>query len=267
MSFHRLLLSVFVATSIGIASPSPAAGVNFWSPCSGAKAKAEGRSVDIRSYLRVRTTGMKISDIEDLYCVTPIKCVVLGHCKAASPEQQAEADKLRREIAAEEARLQRERAIKAAAAQRAQELERQRTETERRRKDAELAVEKARRARLMTAEAQRLKLSAQEAQRLVDAREDARRKMPPQPEKCTVDYAAYTQKVDMTPVIMLQAQAEKDYAGLDRAKLCNGRPGKLDPLKCDKPANLFGFKLANCSTSVHCPAYQETKACARASAQ
>lgn len=258
---------MIAAAMAGLPSLSLAAQLSFWFPCTGKKAKAEGRSVDIRSYLRVNTVGMKVDDIEDLYCVSPVKCVALGYCKASSPEQQAAADKLKRELAAEEARLNQERAAKAAAAKRAQELARQQAEEERRRKEAALAAEKARRERLVAEEAQRLRLSAQEAQRLVAAREDARRKMPPQPEKCTVDYPAYSQKLDMTPIIMLQAKAEKDYARLDRATLCNGKPGRLDPLQCDKPADFFGARFASCSATMHCPARQETKTCARASAQ
>jgi len=119
----------------------------------------------------------------------------------------------------------------------------------------------------MAAEARRLQLSAQDAQRLVSAREAARKKMPPQPEKCTVDYPSFSQKLDMTPIVMLQAKAERDYAKLDPATLCNGKPGRLDPLQCDKPADFFGAKFASCSATMHCPARQETKTCARASAQ
>ncbi|SFG58570.1 hypothetical protein SAMN05518865_11482 [Duganella sp. CF458] len=264
---RRLLRALVLLVCMGMLPSLAHAQLSFWFPCTGAKAKAEKRSIDIRSHLRVNTNGMQINDIEDLYCVTQVKCVALGYCKAASPQEQAAADKLKRELAAEEARLQRERQAKAAQAARERERERQNAEAERKRKEAAALAEKTRREKLAAAEAQRLQLSAQEAQRLVTAREDARRKMPAQPEKCTLDYPAYTQKLDFTPIIMLQARAEKDYAALDRSKICNGHPGVLDPLQCDKPADFFGARIGSCAAVMRCPARQETKACARASAQ
>lgn len=264
---RRLLFAFVLSACMGMLPSLAHAQLSFWSPCSGAKAVAEKRSVDIRSYLRVNTVGMRISEIEDLYCVTQVKCVALGYCKAASPQEQAAADKLKREIAAEEARLQRERQARAAQAERDRELARQNAEAERKRKEAAALAEKTRREKLAAEEARRLQLSAQEAQRLVTAREDARKKMPPQPEKCTLDYPAYTQKLDFTPIVMLQARAEKDYAALDRSKICNGHPGSLDPLQCDKPADFFGARIGSCAAVMRCPARQETKACARASAQ
>lgn len=243
------------------------AQLSYWIPCYGSQAEREGRTVNLAKKLNVNTVGMLVDDIENLYCVTPVKCVALGHCKASSPAQQAAADKLKREMAAEEARLQRERQAKAAQAERERERQRQQAEAERRQKEAEAAADKARREKMMAAEAQRLRLSAQEAKRLVDAREDARKKMPPQPEKCTLDYPAYTQSLDFTPVTMLQARAEKDYAALDRSKLCNGRGGTIDALQCDKPANFFGARIGSCVATMRCPARQETKPCARATAQ
>lgn len=265
----RVLLALVLSSAMGaLPSLSHAADkLGFWIPCSGAKARSEGRSVDIRSYVKARTVGMYIDEIEDLYCVTPVKCVALGYCKAASPEEQAAADKLKREIAAEELRLERERQAKAAEAARKRELERQRAEEERKRKEAAALAEKARLAKAAADDAERLRLSAAEAKRLVEAREAARKKMPRQPEKCTLDYPAYTQTLDLTPVILLQSKAEKDYAALDRGKLCNGRPGTLGPLQCEKPADFFGAKFGSCKATVQCPARQETKPCSRASAQ
>lgn len=106
---------VALVTIVIFLMPRPAhAQLGYWAMCSGHKAKTEGRSVDIRDYLRVNTIGMDIDDIEDLYCVSPIKCVALGHCKAASPAEQAAADQLKGEIAVEEARLERIRQAKAA---------------------------------------------------------------------------------------------------------------------------------------------------------
>lgn len=261
------LLALVLATSAAIIPSLAYAQLSFYIPCSGSKARAEKRTEDIRGRMGVNTVGMRISDIEDLYCVTREKCVALGYCKAATPEEQAAADKLAKQLAAEEARLQRERQAKAAAAERERERARRQAEEERQRKAAAEAADKARREKIAADEMQRRKLSAQEAKRLVDAREDARKKMPAQPEKCTIDYPAYSQKVDFTPIIMLHARAEKDHAAVDRSKMCNGRPGRLDPLQCDKPANFFGARFGSCTAMMHCPARQETRTCARASAQ
>lgn len=255
-----LLMSVMI---IGLLPSLAHAQVSFWIPCSGSKARAEGRSVDIRSYLRVNTVGMQINDVENLYCVTQVKCVALGYCRAASPEQQAAADELKREMAAEELQIQRERQAKAAEAAR----KRQQAEEDRKRQLAAIAAETARREKLAAAEAKRLQLSAQDAKRLVQTREDARKKMPAQPKKCTHDYAAYTKKLDFTPIVMLQAKAKKDYAALDRSKMCNGHPGTLAPLQCSQPVNFFGANIASCSAEMHCPARQETRPCNSASAQ
>lgn len=269
MRSSHVVLAFVLSTAMGLLLPSlaHAAELGFWFPCTGNKAKSEGRTVDIRSYLKVNTVGMRIDDIEDLYCVTRVKCVALGHCKASSPDEQAAADKLKREIAAEELRLERERQAKAAQAARERELERKKAEEDRKRREAAAAAEKARREKLVAAEAQRLRLSAAEAKRLVEVREAARKKMPAQPEKCTLDYPAYTQKLDFTPVILLQSKAEKDYAALDRTKLCNGHPGTLDPLQCEKPADFFGARFGSCTAIMRCPARQESKPCNRASAQ
>ncbi|VXC76913.1 hypothetical protein [Massilia sp. 9I] len=263
------LLAVIFSVAMGLLLPSLAHAwqLSIWFPCTGSKAKAEKRTTDIRSSLGVNTVGMNIDDIEDLYCVTREKCVALGHCKASSPEEQAAADKLKKQLAAEEARMQRERQAKAAQAERDRALARQKAEEERRQKEAAELAEKKRREKMVADDAQRLKLSAAEAKRLVDAREEARKKMPKQPEKCTLDYPAYSQKLDLTPTIVLEAEGRKNYAAIDAAKMCNGRPGKLDPMQCDKPADFFGLKFAACSAMMHCPARQETKTCARASAQ
>lgn len=263
MRSSRFLLAFVLSIAMGVPSLAHA-DLDIWFPCGkGSKARAEGRTEYIAEKMRVNTVGMKIRDIEDLYCVTPVKCVALGYCKASSPAEQKAADKLKREIAAEESRLQRERQAKAAQAER----ERKKAEEDRKRKEAAAAAERARREKLVAAEAKRLGLSAQEAQRLFKARDEARKKMPPQPEKCTLDYPAYTQKLDFTPVILLQSAAERDYAALDRTKLCNGHPGTLDPLQCEKPADFFGAKFGSCTAKMHCPARQENKPCNRASAQ
>lgn len=260
---HWILPLLMLVMIMGLLPSLAHAQVSFWIPCSGSKARAEGRSVDIRSYLRVNTVGMQVNDIENLYCVTQVKCVALGYCQAASPEQQAAADELKREMAAEELQIQRERQAKAAEAER----KRLQAEEDRKRQLAAIAAEQARREKLAAAEAKRLQLSAQNAKRLVEAREEARKKMPRQPEKCTHDYAAYTKKLDFTPVVMLQSKAMKDYAALDRSKICNGHPGTLAPLQCSQPVNFFGAKIASCTAEIHCPARQETKSCNRASAQ
>lgn len=263
----KAVLAFALATSIGVLPSLAHAQLSIYFPCSGAKAKAEGRTRDIRSYLGVDTYGMKIDDLEDMYCVTQEKCVAMGHCKAATPQEQAAADKLKKNMAAEEARLQRERQAKLAQAERERERERKKAEEDRRRKEAEAVAEKARRDRMVAAEAQRSRLSAEQAKRLVDAREDARKKMPPQPEKCTTDYPAYSQEVDFTAVMLLQARAERDYAAVDRSKICNGRPGTLGPLRCEKPANFFGARIGSCVATKQCPARQETQRCNRVSAQ
>lgn len=260
---HWILPLVMSVMIIGLLPSLAHAQVSFWIPCSGSKARAEGRSVDIRSYLRVDTVGMQVNDVENLYCVTQVKCVALGYCRAASPEQQAAADELKREMAAEELQMQRERQAKAAEAAR----KRQQAEEDRKRQLAAIAAETARREKLAAAEAKRLQLSAQDAKRLVQTREDARKKMPAQPKKCTHDYAAYTKKLDFTPIVMLQAKAKKDYAALDRSKMCNGHPGTLAPLQCSQPVNFFGANIASCSAEMHCPARQETRPCNSASAQ
>lgn len=266
MQFNRLqfaLMAIIVNSLLMPLSQIQAAELSFWFPCTGSKAKSEQRTVDIRSYLNVNTVGMKVNDIEDLYCVTRVKCVALGYCAAASPEEQAAADKLQQEIAAEERRLQQERQAKAAQAER----ERQRVEQERIRQAAAAAEEKQRRATLAAAEAQRLKLSMQDASKLVEARENARKKMPVQPEKCAVDYPASTTKLDFTPIIMLESKAKKDYAAVDRSKMCNGHPGTLEPLQCSKSVNFFGANFASCEAMMRCPARQEIQPCNRVSAQ
>ncbi len=264
-----LLVTFVLSLTMGVLPvPVHAEELSFWFACSGGKARAEGRTIDLRSYLNVNTVGMLTDDIEDLYCITPLKCVALGHCKASSPEQQAAADQLKQEIAAEELRLERERQAMAAQAERERELERQRAEEERRRTEAAERAERARLEKLVAADAERLRLSEAEAKRLVDAREQARKKMPAKAqEHCTIDYAAYTQTLDFTPIVPLQAKAQKDYAAVDRSKLCNGHPGTLDPLQCDQPADFFGAKFGSCKAVMRCPARQENKPCNHASAQ
>lgn len=254
MPLCRILHTLLVAAVLSLAPSAARAQLGYWVPCTGSKAEAEGRNIDIRRYLNVNTVGMQVSDIEDLYCVTRAKCVALGHCTAATPAEQAAADTLKQDIAAEEARLQRERQAKAA-------------EEERQRKEIAAAAEKARRERLVAAEAQRLRLSSQEAQRLVDAREQADKQRPPQPTTCTLDYPAYSEKLDFSPGLYLHSQAQKDYAAMDRSKVCGGHPGTLDPLQCTQPVNLFGASFASCTASLRCPARQETKPCTRTSAQ
>ncbi|MDQ9170921.1 cell envelope integrity protein TolA [Oxalobacteraceae bacterium R-40] len=257
MRFSRVLLAFVLSTTMGLLPSLAYAQLSYWIPCQmSGKAKSEGRTTYIGDYLKAKTVGMKTYDIEDLYCVTRVKCVALGHCKASSPDEQAAANKLKREIAAEESRLQRERQAKAAQAER----NRKKAEEDRQR-------EEARRQKLAAAEEKRLRLSAPDAKRLVEAREEARKKMPPQPEKCTSVYPAYTQKLDFTPVVLLQSKAEKDYSSLDRSKMCNGHPGKLGPLECEKPADFFGLKFASCSATKRCPERKETRRCSRASAQ
>lgn len=135
------------------------AQIGFYLPCSGSKARSEGRTRDISDDLKVNTVGMLIDDIEDRYCVTPAKCVALGFCKASSPKEQAAADRSNPEAAAERARLERERQQREAQAER----QRQAAEGERIRKAAEV-----------TSETQRLGSHREaEARRLVEMREAA----------------------------------------------------------------------------------------------
>lgn len=246
-----VLLAIVLATTLGLTSSLAHAELIIAGACSGKKAKAEGRTIPLEGYYQDYSKFA-----EDLYCVTHVKCVALGECKASSPAEQAAADKLKRELAAEESRLQRERKAKSAQAER-----------ERKQAEAATAAEKARREKLAAAEAKRLKLSAQDAKRLVETREDARKKMPAPPKKCTLEYPAYTQKLDFTPVILMKSKAERDYAAINRSTMCNGHPGELGPLQCENESDFFGTKYANCTAMKQCPARQESKPCNRTSIQ
>ncbi|WP_436045100.1 hypothetical protein [Pseudoxanthomonas sp. LjRoot143] len=102
--------------------------------------------------MQINTVGMLVDDLEDRYCVTPQKCIALGYCKAASPAEQAAADKANPGAAAERARLEREQRQREAQA----DLQRKAAEAERNRKAAEVARETQRLGSHREAEARRL---------------------------------------------------------------------------------------------------------------
>jgi hypothetical protein len=273
----RWWLAVAVAACCGLVPSLAQAEIQVGVACSGKKAKSEKRTTDISYFIPV-VWNIPQEEWENMYCVTHVKCVALGHCRADSPEEQDAADKLKQEIAAEEARLQRERRAKIAEAERRRERERQQADEERRqkaivdaaeaaRREKQLAADVARRAKQAADDAKRFGVSVDTAKELTDAREAARKKMPPAPEKCVIDHPASTQELDFTPMTMMQAKAQRDYAAVDRGQLCGGRGGSLGPLDCDKPADFFGAKFGSCKSVMRCAAYQETRQCARVTPQ
>ncbi|MBD9471196.1 hypothetical protein [Pseudoxanthomonas sp. PXM01] len=144
----RLLLALAL-----LAAPYFAhAQVGIWLPCRETSAYSEGRTVYIARYMQINTVGMQVDDLENRYCVTQEKCVALGYCKAASPAEQAAADKANPGAAAERARLEREQRQREAQA----ELQRKAAEAERNRKAAEVARETQRLGSHREAEARRL---------------------------------------------------------------------------------------------------------------
>lgn len=215
--------------------------------------------------------------IEDLYCVTQIKCVAMGHCTARNSEEQIAADKLKQQMAVEEERLKRERAAKEAEAAKKREEKRQEEERIRkaealkreqdRLREERAAAEKRRMERQIAEDARRLGLTIDDSRRLAQARDEAQRRMPRNSENCTNQYPAYDTELDLTQTLMVVAKAEKAYAAVDRSKACNGHPGTLSPLRCDKPADFFGLKIAACKATLSCPAREETRPCTRSSAQ
>jgi hypothetical protein len=261
-------LACFLACLLALLPTLACAQLSIWLRCKETNAAAEGRTIYVGEMLKANTRGMYIKDLEDMYCVTPVKCVAMGLCKASSPQEQAAADKLKRDMAGEEARLESERRRKAEqAAQREREDERQHREDERKRKETAATDEKLRREQAAAAEARRLGLNALDARIVADAREAARNKMPPQPEKCTLDIPASTREIDFSTVMLLQARSEKEYAATNRSRMCGGHPGTLGPLECEKPTDFFGARIGACKAVLQCPARQETRQCVRATAQ
>lgn len=120
--------------------------------CSDSKLRSEGRTVDLVHYGARVSYPIPTEDYNARYCVTREKCVALGYCKAASPAEQAAADKANPGAAAERARLEREQRQREAQA----ELQRKAAEAERNRKAAEVAHETQRLGGHREAEARRL---------------------------------------------------------------------------------------------------------------
>lgn len=158
---------------------------SIWLPCRGmsTNANAEGRTLYIG---HGRDSGMTLTERENEYCVTRVKCIALGYCKTSDPKEQAEADKIKKEmeaLAEEQRRRQAERAAAKAAERRRQE-------------EAALRKEQERQA-LIAEEARNRKISHQEARTLVSVREEAQSSMPPEKECYTESIPATSYQISL----------------------------------------------------------------------
>ncbi len=241
--------------------------LNFWSPCfagaSQSNAKAEGRTEYIAEKMGVSTRGINVNKLEDLYCVTRPKCIALGYCTAKNTQEQLEADKLKKQMVAEEAKLKREQQRLAAEAEAKRKQEESRILAEEKRRQDEARLEKHKIEKLASDESKRLNLSQSDALKLANAKYQATKVMPKSPQKCVMEYPAHKSTIQLSSYNTTMNHVNNSYSQLDRSSLCNGRGGTLGPLKCEKPLNFMGTAIVKCSAEVSCPNERVETACSR----
>ena len=241
--------------------------LNYWLPChlgaTQSNAKAEGRTEYIAEKMGVNTRGINVNKLEDLYCVTRPKCIALGYCTASNIQEQVEADKLKKQMVAQEAKLKREqqRLISEAEAKRKQEEARIAAEEKRRQDETQLEKQKIE--KLASDESKRLNLSQADAFKLANAKYQATKVMPKSAQKCVTEYPAHKSTIQLSSYNTTMNHVNNSYSQLDRSSLCNGRGGTLGPLKCEKPLNFMGTAIVKCSAEVSCPAERVETICSR----
>lgn len=217
MAGALLALALLLGPCLAYAQDSQ---VRIYLPCRGAKASSEGRKIYLVQYLNIDTYGMPIDDLEDRYCVTWDKCIALGYCKAMSPKEQADADRLNPGAAAERARLERERQQREAQAER----NRQAAEAERNRKAAAVARETQRLGSHREAEARRL-VELREA--AANARGGPAAPARPSGSAGESEKVCTTAPFRITPTSMFKPSEAEARAALarDAANLCRNNTG------------------------------------------
>lgn len=237
-------------------SKAYANGVIIWSPCWGGYDKNGQLAINIGAKMGIKGTGgLTPNEYNEKYCVSHIKCVAMGYCKAQDAEEERQANELKQKLEAERRQIERDAAI---AKQKAEAAEKTRMEQER--------VEKEK----ITNEAKnaqsKYKLNNRDALEFAQSKVAAEKVLPPKPQKCIIETKQSTGEINFSLYRTVKASNDA-YSKVNKSDLCNGNGGSLGPLNCPNPINMFGMQISNCSAVVTCPPNKKEVPCSSAARQ